>query len=285
MLPDNSSVVKRGNDTWVRLTPEGKEEPWWKGGLEVENDGSLLYRTTDKPPNMVRQRLDNVVETIDAKGRVSYSDIDYNFERLTLKKYGESLGHPERVERFGQMMEDFEARAKQANMTETQIAESYHQIRRLLQADEGSMLNMTERQKLAEQTLYQMSHPEKVSQGSNNTCNVTTVEKRILQRHPEEFARLVADVATTGKYVTADGTLIDMSRVPGALEPDREARMLDILFRGGSESDIHLDGRRSWASQMFETTAVGIKYARGGSIRRTHGWQPPEVLYLIGWPE
>ncbi|MCB9471056.1 MAG: FHA domain-containing protein [Candidatus Obscuribacterales bacterium] len=286
VLPDNSSVVKRGNDTWVRLTPEGKEEPWWKGGLEVENDGSLLYRTTDKPPNMVRQRLDNVVETIDAKGRVSYSDIDYNFERLTLKKYGESLGHPERVERFGQMMEDFEARAKQANMTETQIAESYHQIRRLLQADEGSMLNMTERQKLAEQTLYQMSHPEKVSQGSNNTCNVTTVEKRILQRHPEEFARLVADVATTGKYVTADGTLIDMSRVPGALEPDREARMLDILFRGGSESDIHLDGRRSWASQMFETTAVGIKYARGGSIHGEYIGPGEIVMYQkqVGLP-
>lgn len=286
VLPDNSAVVRKGDDTWVRLTPEGKEEPWWKGGLEVESDGSLLYRTTDNPPNMVRQRLDNVVETIDAKGRVSYSDIDYNFERLTLKKYGESLGHPERVERFGRMIEDFEMTAKHAGMTETQIAESYHQIRRLLQADEGSMLNMVERQKLAEQTLFQMSHPEKVSQGSNNTCNVTTVEKRILQRHPEEFARLVADVATTGKYVTADGTLIDMSRVPGALEPDGEARMLDTLFRRDSENDIHLDGRRSWASQMFETTAVGIKYARGGSVHGEHIGQGEIVMYQkqVGLP-
>lgn len=264
-LPDNSSVVKGENGSWVRRTTDGVEEPWWNGKIEVESDGSLRYRTTDNPPQYVIQRLDNTTETIDANGRVTYGDVDLDFEKQSLARYGDTLANPERKERFLGMMEQFESHAKEFGLSDNQIAQSYHQIRRLLQADDGAFLLMAERQKLAEQTLFQMAHPDKVSQGANNTCNVTTVEKRILHRHPQEFARLVADVATTGKYITADGTLVDMSRVPGALQPDYEARMLDRPYDWAGE-DLHRDGRRTWASQIFETTAVGIKYARGGSV-------------------
>lgn len=137
------------------------------------------------------------------------------------------------------------------------------------------MLSNRERQALAEQILYQGQTPHWIDQGSNNTCNVTTVEKRLFTRNPSEAARLITDVALTGRYVTASGTVVDLSRVPNAIRPDVEAQaLLQRGFDRDNWSDIKVDGGRTWASQIFENTAVNIHWAKSNAFGR----QPGEAI-------
>src|SRR5262249_11465945 len=139
---------------------------------------------------------------------------------------------------------------------------TYHQISRLIQAGDSAPLGAAERLRLAEQVLHHAAAPMKIDQGVNKTCNVTTVEKRIFTRQPSEAARLIADVATTGRYVTANGAVVNLERIPGGLKPDQEALWSWTRpFDAKQNSDIRLDGRRTYASQLLQNTAVNIKYA------------------------
>jgi hypothetical protein len=124
--------------------------------------------------------------------------------------------------------------------------------------------------------MFQAAYPHSIDQGFNGTCNVTTVEKRIFVRNPSEAARLIADVAETGRYVTRDGIEIDMSRVPGALSPDKESRTALAKTFSTDESDVKIDNRRTYASQIFETTAVNIRWANSS---RYQGKAGDVVLY------
>jgi hypothetical protein len=124
----------------------------------------------------------------------------------------------------------------------------------------------SQRVRLAEQIMEQASSPTAIDQGYNSTCNVATVEGRIFSRQPSEAARLITDVATTGKYISADGKIVDLGRVPGALDPDGESlaslnRPFDPLYR----EDIKVNGRRTYASQILETTAVNLKWANAST--------------------
>jgi len=261
-FPDQSVVKSEDGKTWYRTTKDGATpEPWWQGKIEMERDGSLKYSDGFKPPRVTIERLDGSREVVDKNGRVDYQNIDFGREVQLMNKIGDSYEIPAQRVRFKALMNDFEVRAKADNLSLPEEANAFHQIRRILQGDVGSYLPFAERSKLAEQLLYQAAYPQSIDQGSNNTCNVTTVEKRIFARQPSEAIRLVADVALSGKYVTAGGTLVDLSRVPGILQPDSQAKQLERAFDPGNR-DIKIDEARSRASQIFEMTAVNMKYAR-----------------------
>lgn len=152
---------------------------------------------------------------------------------------------------------EFTARGLGHEAAEQELAQSMHHLRRMLESGDQSLLPQASRVELAEQFLNQANHPSLISQGENPTCNVTTVEQRIYTRNPSEAARLLSDVATTGRYVTSDGVLIDVARIQGSLEPDTESLR---LFGLRPPNDLRLDGQRTYASQIFEQTAVNIKY-------------------------
>jgi pSer/pThr/pTyr-binding forkhead associated (FHA) protein len=269
---DGSSIESSDGMNWTRKKTDGAKESWWKGKIEVEADGSLKYTDDQQPAVRTVERLDGTRELVDANGRTTYKILDFNRERASLEDLKvaiadnsteagrQSSNDKARQRRFVELMDQFEERAVQDGLSREEVAQTYHQVGRLLRADDGAYLSRAERARLAEQILYQAVNPKTIDQGANKTCNVTTVEKRIFSRQPSEAARLIVDVATTGKYVTADGHLIDLSRVPGVLERDAESRLLQ---RGGvfGNTDLRLDGRRSYASQIFETTAVNIKYS------------------------
>src|SRR5262249_42901955 len=153
-------------------------------------------------------------------GRIEYSDASIKVERQRLSSLSDAhFATAEQKGRVQQLMQEFETSAKQRGVSEQEIAMTYHHINRLLQAGPDAPLSQAERIRLTEQILHQVAYPQSIDQGFNSTCNVTTVEKRIFARDPAEATRLITDVATTGKYVTKDGTVIDMGRVPGALSP------------------------------------------------------------------
>src|SRR5262249_9446343 len=198
--------------------------------------------------------------------RIEYSESRYDVERTKLSELAEyHFQNPKQRARFESLMAEFEQRVRSFRTAETEIAATYHQINRLIQAGDSAPLGESLRLRLAEQVLHQAAAPTKIDQGGHRTCNVTTVEKRIFTRQPSEAARLIADVATTGTYVTADGAVVNLERIPGGLKPDEEAlRSLTRPFDAKRNSDIRVDERRTYASQLLQNTAVNIKYAGGG---------------------
>lgn len=235
----------------------------------VDSDGSLTYLNA-KYEGM-RYGMDGVNAKIDRVGREYISGrpevIKLQRERLESLR-DKMFDNPERRKRFDDLLNQFEERMRKragdSGAADSEIANTYYQINKLLTADSAT-ISMARRQGLAEQLLYNAVNPESIDQGIYNTCNVTAeVEKRMFARHPSEAVRLVTEVATTGRYITADGLIVDMRGIQGGLEPAGPAKIID---EATGLPKIKVDGNRHFADQIFQQTSVN-SYWQGQT-----GWQ------------
>lgn len=180
--------------------------------------------------------------------------IDPAAERTRLDEAAKKNMTPQEYQQFQARMKEFEARKGKDGLSDEEVARTYREVSRLLEAKGDSPLNADQRKKLAMQIMENAADPTKISQGSNNTCNVTTVETAMYTRNPSEAARMVTDVALTGKYITRDGTVIENDPRPktdaSEAYPPRQ------------------DGVRVHASEIFQITAVNVAYAQNGVARR-----------------
>lgn len=264
---DDESVVERtAGDVWVRTTPDGRSSEFFRGDIEIEPDGAIKFRDPGEPPAYTIDRVDGTREIVHSNGRVEYRNVDFSTELGYMNAIMNSFPNNGQRSRFKQMMNDFERRAAQDGLSAQEKALTFHHVRRLYQAEYGAFLTAPERSHLAEQIFYLASHPEKVCQGANSTCNVSTLERRLFAKNPSEAVRLISDVVITGKYVTANGVKVDLGRIPGVLAPDSEARMLAKGFSPDG-ADLKIDGRRTYASQIFETTAVNLNWAQSAEYK------------------
>lgn len=256
------SERSKDSDVWKMSQADGSHTEW-KGKIEVESDGSLKYTDAEGKQRPWREKVDASMEIIRENGRVDYLASHLDVEKPRLEKLAEAnFAEPRQRQRFTEMMQKFEDRARRAGVSDQEIADTYHQINRLITAGSEAPIPQGQRVRLAEQILQQAGAPTSIDQGFNNTCNVATVEARIFSREPSEAARLITDVATTGKYVAADGRVVDLGRVPGLLNPDGESLMsLNRPFDPRYHEDIKVDARRTYASQLFEMTAVNLTHA------------------------
>lgn len=99
--------------------------------------------------------------------------------------------------------------------------------------------------RLAMQTLRLTANPEKVSQGANPTCGPAALEYCTYVKNPENAANLISQVARTGKYTCTDGSTIIMNG-------------LNII------PELYWD--RSFANQLFQTTAVNVHWQRKSNL-------------------
>lgn len=76
-----------------------------------------------------------------------------------------------------------------------------------------------------------MQTPTIISQGAHNTCNVTTIEVRTYMKYPEKATKLVADIATTGTYVTGSGIKVKLEA--NNFKPDIQARTCGTHSKAG----------------------------------------------------
>jgi pSer/pThr/pTyr-binding forkhead associated (FHA) protein len=253
---DGTELSSTNGRDWVMKMPDGQFQ-MWSGKVSVERDGALRFDDGHAPP--VVRRLDGSSETVYRSGRIEYSDADRSAETQRLNaRIDSAFGMPEQRERFRSMMAAFEARG----LDQAEVAMTYHHINRMLNAGNESMIPFSERLQLAEQVMLHAANPASIDQGRNKTCNVTTVEHRVFARKPSEAASMLADVSITGKYVTADGKVVDLSRV-GGLRPDAESsKPLGAPFNPKSKdhADLKVDGERTWASQIFENVAVNLHW-------------------------
>lgn len=228
----------------------------WHHEVRVDADGSItkLKYSTDQAVNWtgVKERPDGQRIAVDAVGRERVTENDLVAERARVKEFAERGfgGDPERQARFEKWMNDFEANAAKRNppLSNEEIANTYYQLDKLISTD-NAVLSQADRMKLAEQFMYKTANPHTIGQGYFNTCNVTAeVENRLIQLHPSEALQMVTDVATTGKFITSTGSIIDMSAMNNVMTPFKN--VVDNAFNSSNY------GGRDYFDQLFQTTSV-----------------------------
>lgn len=161
---------------------------------------------------------------------------------------------PAQKAKFEADMARFEGRARERGLSDTEVTKTYAEVMRMLEAGSGAV-NAERRVQLAQQVLSQAADPRIIDQGDKNTCNVTAVESMIYTTDPSKAAGLVSQVALSGEYSDPDGNKVKLDK--RSLTPDEQARRHPTL-----------DGERSFATQLFNVTAVNLAYQRDGVQRR-----------------
>lgn len=160
-----------------------------------------------------------------------------------------------------------------------EIAETYKQVDRLLTASSDAIPHTKEsaqkpgdtpwRVQIAEQIMHHAADPSSVSQGVLAVCSTESLQVRQYFREPKSIAKLVADVALTGKYSAQTGDKsIDVQEKFDNLAPDSFARLYNVQD-AIAEKPVHLWGRsyscaRSFASQIYDVTAVDLAVSGKG---------------------
>jgi hypothetical protein len=164
-------------------------------------------------------------------------------------------------EKFQADMQAFETRAKQQPLSAKEVADTYDQLSRLMEAQDGKVPK--ENRVLAAETFaHHMAEPTNIDQGNHNTCNMTALEEHIMTRNPSKAAEVMTTTALTGQWVAPDGKVIKIDE--GSLVPGREER-----------NNPPNDGERSYATQLMNLALVNDVEQR----------KVPPMFYSAGKPE
>lgn len=287
---NNYSYYTQDGVNWSTFYPDPSQPGQYKteafpGRVEAQMDGSvkLIPADSNKPTEILN--VDGSRERVYKNGYHEYQPSDYYTEKSNLKAIADhSFTDVAQRNRFLNYAEAFESRALRDGLTHEEIAAVYQQIDRLMEGGPNAFLSAAERTKLAEQLMYNSAYPRTIDQGANNTCNVTTIEARVFSKHPEDAAKMVTDVALTGKYTMPDGSVVDVGRVKGAdfIPDDNEnGGVLAYAFDRNSNSkfppDVKIDKKRNWVDEIFQNTAVNINYAHADMYYR--------VIEIKGQPD
>jgi hypothetical protein len=243
----------------------------WKDGNEKIEDpssgiGYARKREADgsyKENHWGPQKEDNFELTHTADGKVLIADKagdtprevtpaseEVKTERQKLNDLAdEKIKDPQKRAKFEADMLRFEERAAKQTppLSPEEVAKTYKETERLLEATGDTPLKPEDRVKLAEQVMSQAADPKSIDQGQHETCNVTTGEAMMYTKHPSDAIKLVTDVATTGEYTAPDGTKVKVD--PTAAD-------------GEAKENPPADGNRSHASQIYQVTAVNLYYQK-----------------------
>lgn len=144
-------------------------------------------------------------------------------------------------------MKPEEAAKEAEKKTHEQIEKTYQNLDRMLVKNDKAPVSQSDRVALAQQAMEHAADTKTISQGSYGTCYAAATETRTYAKDPAEATRLVADVATTGKYTSNGGVTVELDKK--SLKPQGDAK--DPPPKG--------ENRRDFASQLFEVTAINVE--------------------------
>ncbi len=269
---DGAMVVKHGavtNTTW----PDGKERFEYADGRKYERtpgaDGSYTSVHTGPRPedNFTLQRTADgkylISDNTPGAKPVEVSDqSDVRVAHAKMHDLAEAkIKDPAERAKFEADMARFEARARERGLSPEEVSKTYGEIGKLMEATTGAVPE-NRRIQLAQQVMSQAADPRIIDQGDKNTCNVTAVEAMIYTTDPSKAANLVTQVALTGKYTDPEGHTVTIDKK--SLQPDAQAK-----------NHPPIDGERSFATQLFNVTAVNLAYQREG-IKRQYQQERPD---------
>jgi len=241
-------------------TPVPTKTPWAR---TTDGEGGFVDELKGERPSdnfRLAESRDGKLELATTDGdKLSFSDdptITDARKRL-LEDAGRNISDPMLLSRFKADM----IRLENRGLSSQEIVNTYSQVGRLFNADNGHVPK-EQRTMLAEQVMSQAATPSTVDQGEHKTCAAATIESNIYSKNPSIAAKVVADAALTGQFTTPGGQTISLSR--SNLIPDNEARL-----------NPPLDGDRSFASQIFQNTALNTFYQSSNRFNQYEESQTP----------
>ncbi|HEY9683481.1 MAG TPA: hypothetical protein V6C86_18025 [Oculatellaceae cyanobacterium] len=274
--PDGVSLVNE-DGYWSRQIRQGtySRDEMVREEVQAQPNGDIRY--VDKNEKSVKlEHPDGSVERLEANGRRDWIQADLANEKAKFDGLLEkSYTNPKQLERVQKLMSEFEAEADKHGFYDNKRALFYKQINRLLADDPNAVVPQAQRAALAEQVINHAAHPSSVDQGTNGTCNVTTLEVRNYVRDPEKNAQLIADIATNGQFTAADGHVIDLRDLQAGIHPDSAARK-NMRLQAELKGPLKEDGTRDFASQLTELGMANAKWQTTSTMimngREVHSW-------------
>jgi hypothetical protein len=171
------------------------------------------------------------------------------------------------IENFRKDLHIFRDTACVRGLKSSEIESTLRQIHRLMSEQDSSQINLRDRQYIAEQIMSHAAHPTSIDQGRHNTCTVAAVESATFTRHPAEAAKLIADIAEDGSYISNG----QFRGLDGKLSPLK----VDVRPEKDEEANAYQQsGVRTYASELFQVAAVNLYYANQNRLRNEHkGYQ------------
>jgi hypothetical protein len=125
----------------------------------------------------------------------------------------------------------FEKHAANNGLEASKVSQFYDAAANIFKS-KSAHYNPMQKNALAVELIHHAAHPEAIKQGDMQTCNVSSVEYRLLAREPQAMAKMVAQVAKDGTYVTADGSkLTDNWHSIKPVDGESQRDMLDALVQ------------------------------------------------------
>jgi len=255
------------NNTGADLMDDLKDELGEKGYARVKDqlqDAKALERLTGDP-EVKKEHAE-----LERRARETMTEPELSQFLKNQDKFEGRLASLER-----QYQKEFEARgmspeqaAKEAEHRATeQVEKTLQNMEKLLEKNDKAPVEEKDRILLAQQAMEHAADPKSICQGQYGTCGVASLETRTYTADPAEATRVVAEMATKGKY-TGNGT------PPVTVELDAES----LKKQGQSNNVPHGDNERDYASQLFQVTAFNVVLEKQNQLTTPHG----QIKYLQG---
>ncbi len=275
----NREWVKDDKSQWT-AKPIDQSKPYtppavpsFSGELLVDAHGLTLVKGTDE-----------TFKVLDMNGVLSAPSKSEVLRGLAATS---SIHRPGQA-RFAESVNNFMERS---DISGEQKDKAIEHITRLMKSSEGGPFSSANKQALAGQLSWHLARPNRQEQGQNSTCNVTTIRSSMIKESPAEFAKMIADVGTTGQFITADGSTIT-PRADG------------LNLHKADEKFPPAPGERTWLGQVSDQTMANIYWQRmtvdtfgqqvnkgelnyvqrvgsGDSGERVERWQQDRMLYQL----
>ncbi len=149
---------------------------------------------------------------------------------------------------FKKDMEKLEGHMNSGQVSKEEVARTYESIAKMVDSP-TDVTSQGKRLQLAKNIMFHAGDPTKTDQGEYNTCALTSQQERLFTRNPSKAADIIAEAATTGKWVAPDGKEIKLDKA--SLQP-----------RPGSIMGSPIDGERSYATQVLNNVLANDIHQR-----------------------
>lgn len=262
--------IKREGEAFVRVFKDrtGHESTYnlGPGRLETAPDESIIFVPKDQnSPRLIHSKNgeDSLIyangrqERLLFNGRRDYVAADVNVEGQLLRTnlrsaLAESKDSQGRIERFENLLGQYEKQPVEGVAANTRKALVLLELNRLMSDGPNTTISKAQKADIAEQLLSHALDPVKVWQGAHPTCNVTTVEHRLMVQAPQRLIAMVGDVINQGTYTRSDGKTFSTTNLSKMFSPDREASS-NLAKQADPKNPVtHEQGERDWASQIAQ---------------------------------
>jgi YD repeat-containing protein len=110
--------------------------------------------------------------------------------------------------------------------------------------DKTTKLSAEQREQLYTSLAHQVAHPEDIKQGNKDTCVAANSEKAMAMKHPDQYADMVATLATKGEYTI---TKPDGEKKTIHVQTDEKGQLMGVTDSNHS---------RSLTSEVFQNFAM-----------------------------